>query len=98
MSNELGQLASGVGNRMKSGTETIFLIHKHQVPVGSKATYSNAVCYYIPLKDDPYRVRLTVGGDRLVNLGDPSAPAASLLESKIIVNCIILTPGAQFFA
>ena len=53
MSNELGRLASGVGYRKKSGTETIFFVPKDQVPVGRKETCANAVWYYILLKDDP---------------------------------------------
>ena len=71
-----------------------FLIHKNQVTEGRKATYSNGVCDYRPLKDGPYCVQLTVGDNRLIYPGDPSAPAASLLESKIIFNSTITTPGA----
>ena len=63
ISNELGGLASGVGHIFKSVTETIFLIHNHQVCTGRKAAYYNSVCDYIPLKDDPYHVQLTIGGD-----------------------------------
>ena len=44
MSNELGRLASGVGDIMTYGIDTIFLIHKNQVPSGRKATYAKAVC------------------------------------------------------
>ena len=80
MSNELGHLASSVGNRMASGTGNIFLIHKNQVPEGRKATYSNAVRDYSPLKDDPYRLQLTVGGNSIIYTVNPSDPAASLLD------------------
>ena len=81
---------------MAYGTDTIFCIHKNQVPAGSKATYTNAVCGYRPLEDDPYRVQITVGGDILIYPGNPNTPAASLLDSKIILNSKIPTPGAQF--
>ena len=97
MSNEMGQLASGVGNHMKYGTETIFFLPKHQVPVGIKETYANVVCDYILLKDYPYRVRFTVGGDRFIYPGDTSAPAASLLDSKLIFDSTISTPVDRFF-
>ena len=60
MPNELGRLSSGVGDRMKTETENIFYIRMSQIPKGRKCTYANAVCDYRPLKDDPYRVRLTV--------------------------------------
>ena len=65
MSNELGQLASGVGYRMKSG-QKLFFIHKNQVHVGRKATYANAVCDCILFKYDPYCVRLTVRVNRII--------------------------------
>ena len=95
MYNELGRLASGVRDRIKSGTETVF-IWKNQVPAGRNATYSNAVCDYRPLKDEPCHVRLTVEGDRLIYPGDTRAPAASLLDSKPIFNITISTPGDPF--
>ena len=94
MSNELGLLASGVGDQMECGTETIFFIPKHQVHTGRKETYKNEVCNYRPLKYDPNRVRLAVGGDILICPGDPRAPDASLLESKLIFNSTISNPGA----
>ena len=41
--NELGRLVQGVANRIK-GTNTIFFIHKHQVPKGRTITYAHTVC------------------------------------------------------
>ena len=97
MSNELGRLDSGVVDIMTSGTDTIFFIHKNQVPSGRKAKHANSVYDYRPLKDNYHHVQLTVGGDRLIYPGDPSAPTESLLDSKTIFNSTILTPGAHFF-
>jgi hypothetical protein len=97
MANEFGRLASGVGTRMPTGTNTIFFIAKGEVPPGRTVTYANAICDYRPTKDDPWRVRLTVGGDKLDYPGDPGAPAASLLDSKLVINSTISTPGAKFF-
>ena len=94
MSNELGLLASGVGDQMEYGTETIFFIPQHQVHTGRKATYKNEVCNYRPLKDDPNCVRLAVGGDRLIYTGDSRSPDASLHQIKLIFNGTISTPGA----
>jgi hypothetical protein len=81
---------------MPTGSNTIFFITKAEVPTGRKATYANAICDYRPTKDDPWRVRLTVGGDKLDYPGDPGAPAASLLEAKLILNSVISTKGAKF--
>ena len=97
MSNELGRLASDVWDRMKSSTETIFSIHKHQVPAGRNVTYANKVCDYRPLKYDPYCVIITIGGNRLIYPGDPRYPDVSLMDSKLIFNSTI-SPCAHFFA
>ena len=94
--NEIGRLAQGVGERMKTGNENIFFIKKHQVPNDRKVTYANPVCDYRPLKEDKYRVRLTVGGDRLPYPEDSGSPAATLLEAKILFNSVISTPGSRF--
>ena len=56
------------------------------------------MCDYRPLKDDPYRVRLTVGGDKLPYYSDVGSPAASLLESKLLFNSVVSTPGAKFLS
>ena len=97
--NEIGRLASGVGDRMPSGNEHIFFIPRAKVPTGRKVTYANPVCDYRPLKDDPYRIRLlTVGGDKLPYANDAGSPAASLLEAKLLFNSVISTPGAKFIS
>ena len=86
VSNELGCLDSVVGDRMASGKDNIFLTHNNEFPEGRKVKYANAVCDYRPLKDYTSLVRLTVGVNRLICPGYPSAPAASLLDSKITFN------------
>lgn len=98
MGNELGRLAQGVGKRMTSGNNNIYYIPKSKIPKGKKITYGTIVCDYRPLKDDPYRVRLTVGGDKLPYFADAGSPAASLLEAKLLFNSIVSTPGAKFFS
>ena len=61
--NELGRLTQGVGDRMKSGTETLFFIRRYQVPDVRKVTYGRLVVSILPKKEDTHRVRLTVGGN-----------------------------------
>ena len=51
--------------------------------------YANMVCDYRPLKKEKIRVRLTSGGDVLDYDGNAPAPAASLLEAKLLLNIII---------
>ena len=56
------------------------------------------VCDYRPLKSDPFRVWLTLGGDKLEYIHDAASPAATLLESKMLFNSTIsdAQKGAQF--
>ena len=99
LSNELGRLAQGNDNNVVP-TDCIDFIHHHEVPQGRKVTYANFVCDFRPLKSEPYRVRLVVGGDKLVYLADSGAPAASMLETKLMVNSVISDAhlGARFLS
>ena len=64
-------------------------IHKHEVPTHKVFTYANFVCDYRPLKSEPFRVRMTVGGDKLSYDNDTGSPTASLLEAKLLANSVI---------
>ena len=96
LSNEFGQLAQGFDNI--TGTDTIDFIQCTDVPQNKKVTYGNFICDYRPLKSETHRVRLTVGGDKLPYTDDAGSPAASLLETKLILNSTILdvSKGACF--
>jgi hypothetical protein len=67
-------------------------------PKTKKVAYANMVCDYKPNKTEKYRVRLTIGGDVLDFLGDTASPAASLIETKLLLNSVISDchKGAQF--
>jgi hypothetical protein len=99
LSNEFGRLAQGIDDRVVA-TDTIDFIHKSAVPAHKIVTYGNCVCDYRPLKSEPYRVRLTVGGDKLPYDDDSGSPAASLLETKLIINSTISDSrrGARFLS
>ena len=71
------------------GTNTIFFIHKSQVPTDAKVTYANLIRNIKPLKTGKYRVKMTTGGDILDYDGEPRSPAISLLNTKIFLNSII---------
>jgi len=76
----------------------IEFIHRHEFPAGSKVTYANLVCYYRPLKSEPNRVSITVGGDRLPYSQDAGSPAVTLIETKLLINSTIgdANNGARF--
>ena len=49
-----------------------------------------------PLKDEKYRVCITVAGDKLDFCGDASSVAASLATVKLLLNSVISTKDAVF--
>ena len=59
---------------------TIEFIRKEEVQKGRTFTYEIFLCDYRPLKSEPYRVRLTVGGYRLEYPDDASSSAGYLFE------------------
>ena len=93
--NDLGRLAQGVGSRIK-GTNTIFFIPRRDVPPGRKVTYGKKEVSIRPNKEEMHRVRLTVGGDKLVFDGDTATQCASLITTKIHINSVISTKGARY--
>ena len=99
LSNEFGRLAQGNKHGVRS-TNTIDFIHKHEVPSGRDITYASFVCDYRPLKSEPYRVRIVVGGDKLSYPSDAASPATDLLETKILLNSVISDAhkGARFLS
>ena len=49
-----------------------------------------------PLKEEKYRVRIKVGGDKLNFCGYASSVAASLATVKLLLNSVVSTKGAKF--
>ena len=88
LENEWDRLCNGKLGDVK-GTNTIAFVHKRDVPIERKITYGNFRLDHRPLKLEPMRVRLTVGGDKLDSPFDATAPASGLLEFKLIINSTI---------
>jgi hypothetical protein len=99
LSNEWGRLAQGNIHGVKA-TDTIDFIARSEVPQGRQVTYGSFVCDFRPLKTEPFRVRLVVGGDKLDYPDDPASPAAGLIETKLLVNSTISDAhkGAKFMS
>ena len=76
---------------MPTGNSTIFLIHPGKIPAHKKVTYGRLVVDIRPLKDEKYRIRITVGGDKLGFCGDASSVAASLATVKLLLNIVVST-------
>jgi hypothetical protein len=47
--------------------------------------------------DEPNRTRLVAGGDRVHYPFDAGTPTVNLLTVKLLINSVILTPGAKIF-
>ena len=99
VSNEFGRLLRGNKNGVNF-TDTMEFIPKSEAPPDQDVTYANFVFDYRPLKDEPYRTRMVVGGDKLSYHDDPGSPAASLLETKLLLNSTIsdADKGAKFLS
>ena len=99
LSNELGRLTQG-NDAGVTAQDAMDFIDFNEVPKEAKVTYANFVCDYRPLKDKPWRVRLVVGGDKLMYEFDSGSPTASLLETKILANSVISDAhkGARFMS
>ena len=93
--NDLCRLAQGMPGR-PDGTDTIKFIHPNRIPKGRKVTYGKKECTIRPNKEEVYRVRLTVGGDKLPYSGITTTQCASLTTAKLLMNSTISTPGARF--
>ena len=94
--NEIGRLAQGMPGRVE-GTNTIFFIRRTDIPADRKGdvTYIGYVASYRPEKEDPNRLRMVVGGDRVNYPGDVGTPTAELLTIKLLVNSVISTKNAK---
>jgi hypothetical protein len=54
------------------------------------------VAAYKPHKADPYRVRLTAGGDRIDYPGNVSTPTVDMTTVKCHLNSVVSTPDAKY--
>ena len=96
MSNELGRLAQGVGTRMPHGTNTIKFVKFKDVPKNKRPTYARIVSELRPQKPDPFRIRITAGGNLIIYLDDKSQPTSDIVTAKLLLNSVVSTPNAKF--
>ena len=96
LSKEFARLSSGRPKDNTPGTNTIEWIHPHQLQPNKKPTYVKLCANYWPQKEDPYRVRCTLGGNLIQYPGPKSTAIASLPVIKILINSVLSTPNAKF--
>jgi hypothetical protein len=87
-----------VGGRIENPTNTIQIIHQHEVPKErmKDVTYGQFVCTVRPEKAEPNRTRFTVGEDRINYPGKVAKFTADMLVAKMLFNSVISTKGARF--
>ena len=81
---------------MPTGTNTVFLIRKYDVPAGRTVMYSHLVSSIHPQKTETDRACVTVGGDKLDLTGITITNFANLTTTKCLLNSIVSTPDARF--
>ena len=98
MAKELYRLAQGKDG-ITEGTDTIrFLTHEEIrcIPADRTVTYARIVVDYRAQKNDPNRVRITVGGNLIDYPYELTTRTANLSTSKMMWNSTISTDGARF--
>jgi len=94
LANEWARCTTGLSkNRTAAtaikGNQTMVIIKPHQVPPGRTVTYANFVCTMRPGKTEVYRLRMTIGGDRLEAFQDVRSPAVGIVDTKLHLNSTI---------
>ncbi len=98
MSKELHQLAQGKEN-VTIGTNTIFFLSHAEIqciPKDCTVMYTCIVINHKPQKDDPNRVRITVGSNLINYPYELTTRTADMVSAKIMWNSVVSTPGAMF--
>jgi hypothetical protein len=98
MSKELHHLAQGCPGVTK-GTNTIcYLSHANicKIPQDRTVTYACTVIDHHPQKEDPNRVRITIGSNLINYPFELTTCTADMVSSKILWNSVISTKDACF--
>jgi hypothetical protein len=87
-------------NKMgQKGTNAFVMTHnkiKQAVAAGNFFTYMNPVLDYRPQKEDPYRIRITAGGNLINYESNASLRTADLDTAKLHWNSVVSTPLARY--
>ena len=69
---------------------------KEMLDKGKKPTCARIVVDFRPQKEDPNRVRITVGGNLIKYPGEVTTRAADLTSTKMMWNTVSSTEGARY--
>ena len=97
MCKELVRLLQGYKSTEGTNTCVILTLEQvRQIPKDRVVTYTRTVVDYHTQKSDPYRVRITVGGNLIHYPGDVTTKTADMITSKLLWNSVLSTPDAQY--
>jgi Reverse transcriptase (RNA-dependent DNA polymerase). len=97
MSTEIGRLAQGVPGQTGQGTHTIGSIPPLTHPNRKiRHLCQNRIRHPPSTKEDPNRIRITVGGNLLHYDHDTGTPSADLTTTKLFLNSVISANDARF--
>jgi hypothetical protein len=96
--NKFGQLANGIGGRIKKPTNTTKFISQHEVPADCRKgiTYGQFVCSVRPKMAESDQMQFTIRWDRINYPGKVATPTAEMLVAKMLFNSVISTKGTRF--
>ncbi|OEU20461.1 hypothetical protein FRACYDRAFT_181335 [Fragilariopsis cylindrus CCMP1102] len=92
--NEFARLFQGYGETEE--VDVLDWIRKGDVPRNKQVTYPRYVVAVRPEKSEPYRTRITAGGDRIDYKGNVTTHTASMETIKMHWNSVVSTPGAKY--
>ena len=94
---ELGQLAQGYGSTKITDTIHFMALDEiPNIPADRTVAYARIVVDYGAQKQDPNRVRITVGGNLINYPGKLTTRNAYLTTSMVMWNSVISTRKARF--
>ena len=86
MIKELGRISQGY-KEVTDGTNTVLFMNKEdikKIPRHKTVTYARITADYREEKKDPYRIRITAGGNLIKNVGPTTSTTADMITSKLM--------------
>ena len=95
--NEFGRLFQGFSPNGTEGKDVLEWARKQGIPLGKMVAYPRYVAGHRPeKKDEPWRTRITAGGNLLEYFGGAAAHTASMEATKMHWNSVLPTDGAKY--
>jgi len=94
---EFGGLAQGDTKTKTIGTNAIFVMTHNDIKnYKGKYTYARVCLDHRPQKEDPYRIRVTAGGNLIKYIGKLPVRTDNITTSKLQWNSVISTKNARY--